>query len=172
MVTFFLPNTGSSLASARISRRFSGFCKLFFLMYSHTLLTTSPRGRGLDPTTAASSFDGCKGFCSALGFLAPVLPDAGLPLCAFLTAMMFSKLLELSLNKTLGTFLLGSQAHTRLFGLLSSRKGAVCGRAGTCGRNRQRRGARHVARLRIAGGGSRSAARASAGCARGRARPP
>src|SRR5688500_6383280 len=116
--------------------------------------------------------DNQEGFCSALGFLPSVLPDAGLPLCAFLTAMMFSKLLEPSLNQTLGTFLLGSQAHTRLFGLLSSRTGAVRDRAGTCGRNRRRRGARHVARPHIAGGGSRSAARASAGCARVRARPP
>src|SRR5947208_10874067 len=31
------------------------------------LLTTSPRGRGLVPTTAASSSDGCSGFCSAFG---------------------------------------------------------------------------------------------------------
>jgi hypothetical protein len=31
MVTFFLPNSGSSLASARISRRFSGFCRSCYL---------------------------------------------------------------------------------------------------------------------------------------------
>ena len=32
MVTFFLPNTASSLASARISRRFLGFCSSCCLM--------------------------------------------------------------------------------------------------------------------------------------------
>jgi hypothetical protein len=32
MVTFFLPNTASRLSSARISRRFSGFCKSCFRM--------------------------------------------------------------------------------------------------------------------------------------------
>jgi hypothetical protein len=32
MVTFFLPNTASRLSSARISRRFSGFCRSCFLM--------------------------------------------------------------------------------------------------------------------------------------------
>jgi hypothetical protein len=52
------------------------------------LLTTSPRGRGLDPTTAASSFEGRKGFCSALGFLPVVPADAALSVCAFLVAIM------------------------------------------------------------------------------------
>jgi hypothetical protein len=32
IVTFFLPNTASSVSSARISRRFSGFCSSCFLM--------------------------------------------------------------------------------------------------------------------------------------------
>ena len=32
MVTFFFPNTGSSVASARISRRFAGFCRSCCLM--------------------------------------------------------------------------------------------------------------------------------------------
>src|SRR3954454_4446202 len=72
MVTFFFPNTGSSLASARISRRFAGFCSSCCLMYSQTLRTTSPRGRGPEPITAASSLDGCSGCCSPLG-LPPVL---------------------------------------------------------------------------------------------------
>src|SRR3954452_5864993 len=71
MVTFFLPNTGSSLASARISRRFSGVCRSCCLMYSQTLRTTSPRGNGPAPTTAASSLDGCNGCCSPLGFWPP-----------------------------------------------------------------------------------------------------
>src|SRR4051812_33080645 len=72
MVTFFLPNTGSSLLSARISRRFSGSCRSCCLMYSQTLRTTSPRGKGPGPTTAASSLDGCSGCCSPLG-LPPAL---------------------------------------------------------------------------------------------------
>src|SRR4051812_11495576 len=67
MVTLSLPNTLRSLSSARISRRFSGFCRLLALMYSHTLLTTSPRGSGPAPTTALSSSDGFRGFCSAFG---------------------------------------------------------------------------------------------------------
>src|SRR4051794_7232873 len=71
MVTFFFPNTGSSLASARISRRFAGFCSSCCLMYSQTLRTTSPRGRGPEPITAASSLDGCSGCCSPLGFWPP-----------------------------------------------------------------------------------------------------
>jgi hypothetical protein len=40
-------------------------------MYSHTLLTTSVRGSGEEPTTAASSVEGCNGFIKAgFGFLA------------------------------------------------------------------------------------------------------
>src|SRR3712207_120695 len=112
MVTFFFPNTGSSLSSARISRRFSGFCRLCCLMYSHTLLTTSPRGKGPEPTTAASSFEGCKGFCSALGFLPAVLADAALPLCALLVGIMLSELLQSSQKRSLSVFLPGPQDHT------------------------------------------------------------
>ncbi len=37
-------------------------------MYSHTLLTTSPRAIVPSPTTAASSGDGCSGCCKAFGF--------------------------------------------------------------------------------------------------------
>src|SRR5215213_2895651 len=48
-------------------------------MYSQTLLTTSGRGSGAEPTTAASSFDGCKGLIRA-GLT--VLPDAPLPALA------------------------------------------------------------------------------------------
>src|SRR4051794_8375728 len=68
MVALSLPNTLRSLSSARISRRFSGFCRLLALMYSHTLLTTSPRGRESAPTTSASSAEGFRGCCSAFGF--------------------------------------------------------------------------------------------------------
>src|SRR5437763_8698763 len=71
MVTLSLPKTFRSLSSARISRRFSGFCRLCERMYSHILLTTWPRARGAEPITAASSFDGCSGFCSA--FVLPAL---------------------------------------------------------------------------------------------------
>src|SRR5215207_9568722 len=58
IVTFFAPKIGSSFSSARISRLFSGFWRLFDLMYFHTWLTISGRDKGLDPTTAASSVEG------------------------------------------------------------------------------------------------------------------
>jgi hypothetical protein len=46
---------------------------LFFLMYSHILLTTSERASGSLPTTAASSAEGFSGFMkAALGDLAIV----------------------------------------------------------------------------------------------------
>ena len=44
MVTLSVPKTFASLSSARISRRFSGFCRLCERMYFQILLTTSPRG--------------------------------------------------------------------------------------------------------------------------------
>src|ERR1051325_12013926 len=67
-------------------------------MYSQTLLTTSGRGSGSEPTTAASSLDGCKGFIRAgLTFLPDALlsalavladaPSAGL---TFLTKVLFA----------------------------------------------------------------------------------
>src|SRR4051794_9972398 len=43
-------------------------------MYSQTLLTTSPRGSGSGPTTAASASDGCSGRCNA--FALPLLAVA------------------------------------------------------------------------------------------------
>jgi hypothetical protein len=44
-------------------------------MYSHILLTTSGRGRGEEPTTAASSVEGCSGFIRAgFGFLVVLVP--------------------------------------------------------------------------------------------------
>src|SRR5438270_13973056 len=67
MVTLSVPKAFVSLSSARTSRRFVGLCRLCERMYSQILLTTSPRGRGLVHTTAASSSDGCSGFCSAFG---------------------------------------------------------------------------------------------------------
>src|ERR671916_2046009 len=86
MVTRSLPKTLPSLSSARISRRFSGFCRLFDLMYSHTLLTTSPRGSGPGPTTAASSSDGLNGCCSAFGLPPPV---------AFFSGAIFGVLIDI-----------------------------------------------------------------------------
>src|SRR4051794_29133891 len=76
MLTLLLPpKMAWSFSSARISRLFSGFCRLLALMYSHTLLTTSVRGSGEEPTTAASSFEGCSGFIRAgFGFLVAVVP--------------------------------------------------------------------------------------------------
>src|SRR3954465_8447061 len=89
MVTLSLPKTLLSLSSARISRRFSGFCRLWDLMYSQTLLTTSPRGSGPGPTTAASASDGCSGRCNAfaLPLLAVALAFFGLS-CDVLVGMV------------------------------------------------------------------------------------
>src|SRR5690606_13534717 len=49
IVTLSLPNTGRSLSSLMISRRFFGSCRSFFLMYSHSFLTTCGRGKGSEP---------------------------------------------------------------------------------------------------------------------------
>src|SRR4051812_29896479 len=89
MVTLSLPKTLLSLSSARISRRFSGFCRLWDLMYSQTLLTTSPRGSGSGPTTAASASDGCSGRCNAFGLplLAAVFAFFGVS-CAVLVGIV------------------------------------------------------------------------------------
>src|SRR5215210_8078343 len=58
-------------------------------MESHTLLTTSGRGSGSEPTTAASSFDGCNGLIRAgLTFL----PDAPLPALAVLADVLSAEL--------------------------------------------------------------------------------
>src|SRR4051794_19300974 len=76
IVTFFLPKTGSSLSSARISRLFWGFCRLYFLIWVQILLTASVRGNGLSPTTCANSRDGCNGFIRPeLLFAAALRPD-------------------------------------------------------------------------------------------------
>ena len=58
-----------------LAARFSGFCRLCERMYSHILLTTWPRDSGREPTTAASSSDGCSGFCRA--FALPPLAFSG-----------------------------------------------------------------------------------------------
>jgi len=62
----FAENLAKLDVCQRISRQFSGFCRLCERMYSQTLLTTSPRDKGLEPTTAASSSEGCSGFSSPL----------------------------------------------------------------------------------------------------------
>src|SRR3569623_477734 len=56
-----VPKTFFSLSSARISRLLAGFWRLFFLMWSHTLLITWLRGSGAVPTIAPSSGDGVTG---------------------------------------------------------------------------------------------------------------
>src|SRR3954471_22863025 len=87
MVTRSLPNTARSFSSATISRLFCGSWSLFVLMYSQTLLTTSGRGSGLEPTTAASSLDGCNGLIRA-GLT--LLPDAPLPALGVLADVLFA----------------------------------------------------------------------------------
>src|SRR4051812_41922664 len=49
-----------------ISRLFCGFCNLFFLMWAQIFFVTSLRGSGSEPTTLASSAEGCIGFIKAL----------------------------------------------------------------------------------------------------------
>src|SRR4051812_44211010 len=98
MVTLSLPKTLLSLSSARISRRFSGFCRLWDLMYSHTLLTTSPRGSGPGPTTAASASEGCSGRCNA--FALPLLAVAfvGFSVCDVLVGIVYLRFVPPSLH--------------------------------------------------------------------------
>jgi hypothetical protein len=76
MLTLLLPpKMAWSFSSARISRLFSGFWRFLALMYSYTLLTTSVRGNGEEPTTPASSVEGCNGFIRAgFGFLVAFVP--------------------------------------------------------------------------------------------------
>src|SRR3712207_2117977 len=86
MLTLLLPpNTAWSLSSARISRLFCGFWSWWALMEAHTLLTTSGRGSGAEPTTAARAWDGCKAFIRAgLGLRLPlvsVLDCSAVPVC-------------------------------------------------------------------------------------------
>ena len=70
----------SSLSSARISRLLFGFCRLFLRMWSHTFDTTSLRGSGPNPQSAASSADGVTGRASPPPALRPV-PFAIWPSC-------------------------------------------------------------------------------------------
>src|SRR6476659_11423491 len=52
------PKTFFSLSSARISRLFCGFCRLFLRIWSHTFETTWLRGSGGLPVIAARSAEG------------------------------------------------------------------------------------------------------------------
>jgi hypothetical protein len=79
IVALSLPKIFLSAASAMISRLLAGFWRLFFLIYSQTLLTTSPRGSGSDPTITARSSDGCRGFCKAFGALPALGGDTFFP---------------------------------------------------------------------------------------------
>src|SRR6476619_7599308 len=76
MVKRRVPKPFLSLSSARISRLFAGFCSLFLRMWSHTFETTSLRGSGAEPTTAASSGDGVTGRASPPPALRPVPLEA------------------------------------------------------------------------------------------------
>src|SRR4026207_686576 len=79
MVTWLRPpNTGRSLSSALMARRFLESCRPFRLMYAQIFLVTSVRGMALLPTTAPSAASGCIGFMdAALGvrFLLDFLAD-------------------------------------------------------------------------------------------------
>src|SRR6476620_12517153 len=70
MSSFLLPKIGCNLSSAMISRLFSGFWSLFFLMCAHIFFVTSLRGSGSVPTIFESSADGVMGFMNALFFVA------------------------------------------------------------------------------------------------------
>src|SRR5262249_9808423 len=59
------PKTSRSLSSALIMRRLVLSWRLFLLMYPQSLLVTSVRGIGLEPTTAASVELGVIGFMNA-----------------------------------------------------------------------------------------------------------
>ena len=61
MLMGLVPTTALSFASALIMVRLTLSCRSFFLMYSHSFLVTSVRGRGLSPMMAANA---------ALGFMA------------------------------------------------------------------------------------------------------
>src|SRR3569832_157837 len=67
----FPPKTVFSVASALMLRLFFLSCRLFFLMYAQSFLTTSVRGSGLLPTTFARSSLGVRAFMNAaFAFLA------------------------------------------------------------------------------------------------------
>src|SRR5215208_5559268 len=76
------PNTGRSLSSALMARRFFASCRPFRLMYCQSFLVSSVRGSGEFPTTAPKAVSGCTGrMNAALG--TRFLPDF---LAAFLVA--------------------------------------------------------------------------------------
>src|SRR5690349_10018446 len=75
MVTWLLPpNSGRSLSSALIARRFLLSCSPLRLMYDHSLLMTCVRGCGVEPMTAASCALGVRGRMNA-GFGVRLRPE-------------------------------------------------------------------------------------------------
>src|SRR5438132_10516168 len=90
MSTVFLPlKTFCRFSSAMMLRFAFGSWSLFFLMYSHTFLTTSVRGRALVPTIVERAGEIVKGFMNAaLGFL--LLLAAGLAFAFAFGAAFFA----------------------------------------------------------------------------------
>src|SRR5215211_911187 len=59
------PNTGRSLSSALMARRFFASCRPFRLMYCQSFLVSSVRGSAEFPTTAPRALSGCTGRMNA-----------------------------------------------------------------------------------------------------------
>ena len=77
--TFALPKISLSFSSAFIMRLLMASCSSFFLIYSQIFFTTSVRGSGMAPTTAASI---------ALGVIAFMKPALGVRFTAGLAAFL------------------------------------------------------------------------------------
>src|SRR5688500_16799432 len=95
------PNTGFSVLSALIMRRFVASWSLFFLMYAHSRFVPSVRGIGFDPTTSASDALGVTGAMNAAfglraDFFAPVFFFA-VVLRAVFFALFFAAFLAMRL---------------------------------------------------------------------------
>jgi hypothetical protein len=65
------------------------------------LLTTSVRGRELGPTTAASSFEGWSGFCSAFDWPPPVAVFGAACFSGFLVGIAISSKFEMTVARWL-----------------------------------------------------------------------
>src|SRR3954463_13210766 len=106
-------------------------------MYSQTLLTTSGRGSGSEPTTAASSFDGCKGFIRAgLTFL----PDVPFPALAVLADVPSAGLAVLAGASLVASAFLAVVLCFVLLGMVDLRFSALPRRRVSLPLGRQRRG--------------------------------
>ena len=77
--TCVLPKTFLSFSSALIMGLLMASCSLFFLMYPQTFFTTSVRGSGMAPTTAASM---------SLGVIAFMKPALGVRFTAGLVGFL------------------------------------------------------------------------------------